>query len=83
MNAISWMVDKYQFNMETFAANFSSIGVGISTLLAKKGFNYLVNRLGDKVNINGDLEAQTLDMPHDIKDGEEGDLGRNKLIKEQ
>jgi hypothetical protein len=39
--------------------------------------------LGDKVNINGDLEAQTLDMSHDIKDGEEGDLGKNKLIKEQ
>jgi hypothetical protein len=85
MNAISWMVDKYHFNMETLSMNFLSIGVGVTTLLAKGGFDYLVNRLGSKLNIkvNGDLEKRKLDVTQDIKDGEEGDLGKNKLIKEQ
>ena len=83
MNAISWMVDKYNFNVESLSMNFLSIGVGISTLLAKNGFNYLVNQLKDKLNINTNLGKTTLDDPQDIKDGEEGDLGKNKLIKEQ
>lgn len=85
MNAVSWMVDKYDFNIETLPMNFLSIGVGVGTFLAKNGFNYLVNRLKDKLNIkvNPDLDKPTFARSYDIKDGEEGDLGKNTLIKEQ
>ena len=85
MNSISWMIDKYDFNIETLPMNFLSIGVGVSTFLAKNGFNYLVNKLKDKlhIKINKDLDKPTFAKPYDIKDGEGKDLGKNILIKEQ
>jgi len=85
MNAISWMVGKYEFNLETLPMNFLSIGVGVGTFLAKNGFNYLINKLKDKLNIkvNPDLDKPTVVRPYDIKDGDSVDMGKNSLIKEQ
>jgi hypothetical protein len=85
MNAISWMVDKYNFNIETLPMNFLSIGVGIGTFLAKNGLNYLIGKLKNKshLKINPDLNKPTVVRPYDIKDGDSVDMGKNNLIKEQ
>ena len=85
MNAISWMVGKYDFNLETLPMNFLSIGVGVGTFLAKNGINYLVSKLKDKLHlkINPDLDKPTVVRPYDIKDGDSVDMGKNSLIKEQ
>ena len=85
MNAISALVGNYKFDMDSLISNFLSIGVGVATFFAKNGFNYLVNKLKDKlhIKINPDLEMPTAVRPYDIKDGDIGDMGRNKLIKEQ
>ena len=85
MNAISALVGNYHFDMDSIVTNFLSIGVGVTTFIAKNGFNYLINKLKDKlhIKISPDLDMPTVVRPYDIKDGDSGDMGRNKLIKEQ
>jgi hypothetical protein len=85
MNAISALIGNYNIDMDTLVGNFASMGVGVGTFLAKNGFNYLVNKLKDKLNIkiNPDLQKPTFARSYDIKDGESDDMGKNKLIKEQ
>lgn len=87
MNAISSLIGKYEFTLENLPMNLLTVGVGVTSLFAKNSINYLINRLKDKFNIkiNPDLEKPVAVRPYtsDIKDGEEGDLGKNQLIKEQ
>jgi hypothetical protein len=85
MNAISSMIGTYNLNLETLPTNFLSLGVGISGFLAKNAFNYLVSKLRDKLNLKVDpeLNIPTAVRSYDIKDGDMGDMGKNKLIKEQ
>ena len=84
MNAISWWVGNYKFDIDSLPKNILSLGVGITGFLAKNGFNYLVNRIKDKyhISINPDLERPTAVRSYDIKDGESDNKGAN-LIKEQ
>lgn len=84
MNAISSMIGNYKMDMDTMVMNFLSMGVGITSFLAKSGFDYLINKLRDKFNlrINPDIDVPTVIRHYDIKDGE-SDMGHNKLIKEQ
>ena len=43
INAIFYMVGKYNMNLETLPGNFLSLGFGVTTLAAKNGLNYLIN----------------------------------------
>lgn len=86
-NAISSMVINYSLDVESLPGNFLSLGVGITTFLAKNGFSFLVKKLKSKLNIkiNTDCENPAFIKSHDgeIKDGDVPDLGQNKLIVEQ
>ena len=50
MNAILYIVGKYDLTLDTMAGNFLSIGMGISTSAAKNAISSLVNKLKDKLS---------------------------------
>ena len=85
MNAVSSLVGNYNLNMDTLPGNLMSVGIGVTTFLAKNGLTYLINKLKGKFNIkiNPDLEKPTVVRSYDIADGEVDNMGKNKLIKEQ
>lgn len=86
MNAISALIGEYDLNMETLPGNFLALGAGIGTFLAKRGFNYIIRKLKNKLGFKtANLEVPTAAKPYDISDGEvdKEKMGKNKLIKEQ
>lgn len=86
MNAISALVGEYELNMDTLPGNFLALGAGIGTFLAKRGFNYIVRKLKNKLGFKTtNLEVPTAVKPYEISDGEvdKEKMGKNKLIKEQ
>ncbi len=52
INAISYMITKHSMNLETLPSNFLSIGLGVTTIAAKHGLNYLVDILKNKLGLN-------------------------------
>lgn len=79
MNALNALIGKYEMNMETIAGNFLSIGIGITTFLAKNSINFLIDKLQKKINLK---KSKSEESPmHDIMDGEGDNIG--KLINEQ
>lgn len=52
LNGISYMIGKYDLNIDTLPSNFLSIGLGITTIAAKHGINYLIDILKSKLNLN-------------------------------
>lgn len=84
MNAISSLIVKHNFDINNLPMNLLSVGLGVSTFLAKIGLNYLVNKLKDKfkLKINPDLENPTFTKTIDINDGDEN-IDKQDLIKEQ
>lgn len=85
MNAISSLIGNYKFDMDTLPMNFLSIGIGLTTFLAKKSFNYLSDKLKDILNVNIDKNIQDNDNSaiNNIKDGDTTNMGKSQLIKEQ
>lgn len=92
LHAISYMVGKYDMNLETLPSNFLSLGLGVTTLAAKHGLNYIVDLLKDKLKINkndifkhiNDIDDPILKKyPHPEYIDVEYDDEENKLIKEQ
>jgi hypothetical protein len=85
MNAVSALVGNYNLNMDTLPGNLISVGIGVTTFLAKNGLTFLINKLKDRFNIrvNPDLEIPTVVRSYDIADGGVDNMGKNKLIKEQ
>ncbi len=79
MNALNALIGKYEMNMDTIAGNFLSIGIGITTFLAKNSINFLIDKLQKKINLK---KSKSEESPmHDIMDGEGDNIG--KLINEQ
>jgi hypothetical protein len=86
MNAINSLIGEYSLNMETLPGNFLSLGIGIGTFLAKRGFNFIVRKLKKRLGFKtAHLDIPTAAKPYEIADGEFNDekLGKNNLIKEQ
>jgi len=61
MNAISYVVDSHDFDMDSLISNMGVAGIGVSTLLAKKTFNNLYNLLKKKVKLNPSLKSSISD----------------------
>ena len=86
MNAISALIGKYDLNMDTLPGNFMAVGLGVTTFLAKNGFDFLLKKLKDKFGLKtSNLDVPTVARPYEIADGDTdtNDIGKNKLIKEQ
>ena len=87
MNVLSSFIDKYSLNLETLQGNFLSIGVGVLTIIAKNGIDYIIKKLGDKFNLNKDKIMQDLDVspikkyPHPSFVDVEGENPESELIK--
>jgi hypothetical protein len=88
MNAISAVVGEYNLNFDTLPGNLLSIAAGVGTFLTKNIFNFVVNKIKKKTNI--DVDTKHLDIPvaakpYEISDGDEDlkNFKGNNLIKEQ
>ena len=94
LNAISYMIGKYHMDIESLPSNFLSLGLGVTTIAAKHGLNYLVDKLKDQLKLNkknilkgindvNDPTFQKYPHPAEFVDVEIVDDKKSKLIKEQ
>lgn len=87
MNVLASFIDKYSLNLDTLQGNFLSIGVGVLTIIAKNGIDYMIKKLGDKFNLKKDKIMQDLDespikkYPHPSFVDVEGENPESELIK--
>lgn len=63
MNIFYSFIGKYDLNLDTLPNNFISIGVGVLTLVAKNGIDFLINKLGDKFKLKKDRILRDLNIP--------------------
>lgn len=93
LNAISYMIGKYDMNLDNLPTNFLSLGLGVTTISAKHGINYIIDLLKDKLKINksdilkgiNDVDDPILKKyPHPKYIDMDADYEKNQeLIKEQ
>jgi hypothetical protein len=79
MNAIGSFCDKYDFTPENLAGNLASLGVGISSIVGKRLYDYVKN----KIKGNGGEPIEEPSVLSDVGNLDEIDLGGTKLINEQ
>jgi len=89
ISAILYMIGKYSLNIETLPSNFLSLGLGVTTLAAKHGLNYIIDLLKDKLglskndilkNVNDIDDPMLKKYPHPEYIDTEYDIEDNKLI---
>lgn len=87
MNAILFVIGKYDMSVDAVIQNFFSIGVGIASRIAKHGLVELINKLKGfisnktKEEIIDELETPVIQRFSDIRDKDSEQEG--DLIKEQ
>jgi len=87
MNGILAIIGKYDMTMDAVISNFFSIGVGITTRIAKHGLIELLNKLRSKIGIKDkeeilkDVESSDIQKFSTFNDGETKQNG--DLINEQ
>lgn len=87
MNAILWIIGKYDMSVDAVIQNFFSLGVGIASRIAKHGLVELINKLKGfiskktKDEIIDELETPVIQRFSDIRDKDSEQEG--DLIKEQ
>lgn len=59
MNGVKYIVGKYDLTLDNFVGNFTSLGVGVTSLAAKHGIDYIKSKL--KKNLGKDFD--NLDTP--------------------
>lgn len=55
LSAITTLVSKNNYNLDTFSNSFISLGIGITTLTAKHGLNWIIQKLKNKIYLNNDI----------------------------
>lgn len=45
INAISYIIGKYELNMDTFLLNFKGLALGLGTIVAKRGIEYILRKI--------------------------------------
>jgi hypothetical protein len=63
MNAIYYMIDKYEFNIDTLTQNFLSISMGICTVIAKRGISYLIDKIKNRLPIDKKKVIDSIETP--------------------
>lgn len=87
MNAVLWIIGKYDMSVDAVIQNFFSLGAGIASRIAKHGLVELINRLKGvisnktKEEIIGELETPVIQRFSDIRDKDSEQ--EVDLIKEQ
>lgn len=87
INAILSLISKYDLNINTLPGNFLSLGAGVTTLIAKNGIKFILDKITNKLKIKSDKIMKYLNVapykkyPHiDIADSEDSEHG---LINEE
>jgi len=91
MNGILFIINKYQFNLDTIIENFIGLSVGVGTIVTKQVIVHLIKKLKDKFVISKDDKEEivsAIDTPKikrfDQIDGGEGtDVQPEEMINEQ
>jgi hypothetical protein len=52
MNAVKFIIGKYDLNLETLVSNFAGLAVGIGTVVAKHAITDIISKLKNKNSIN-------------------------------
>lgn len=86
MNGISYIVGKYDLNIDTLIQNFIGLSVGVGTIIAKHGVIEILKKIKDKLPVNNkkvidEIETPIIQKFGDIKDASPEQNG--DLIKEQ
>lgn len=87
MNAILWVIGKYEMSVDVVIQNFFSLGMGIASRIAKHGLVELISKLKGIVStktkgeIIDELETPVIQRFSDIRDKDSEQQG--DLIKEQ
>lgn len=87
MNAILWVIGKYDMSVDSVIQNFFSLGVGIASRIAKHGLVELINKLKGIISVKtgeeiiDELETPVIQRFSDIEDKDSNQEG--DLIKEQ
>jgi hypothetical protein len=55
MNGVKHIVGKYDLTVDNFVGNFTSLGIGVTSLVAKHGINYIKSKL--KKNLGKDFDG--------------------------
>lgn len=63
MNAILFLIGKYEMNPDTIIQNFFSLGVGVASRIAKHSLVELINKLKDRFNINKEKIVGEIETP--------------------
>jgi hypothetical protein len=84
MNAIKSMIGKYHLNLDSLPGNFLSLGIGITTIIAKHGIKYLIKKLKIRKNLPEIDDHILIKYPHpEFIDNEFDHARETDLIKEE
>lgn len=86
MNGISYIVGKYDLNIDTLIQNFIGLSVGVGTIIAKHGVIEILKKIKDKLPVNKKKVIDEIETPLIQKFGDIKDVSPEQnvdLIKEQ
>lgn len=86
MNAILFIIGKYDMSIDNVIQNFFALGIGVSSRIAKHGLVELINKLKGKLNFNKEKVIDEIETPVIQKFATFGDSEKQEdgdLIKEQ
>jgi len=52
INSISFIIGKYDLDFDSFIGNFASLGFGITSLIAKHGIDYIINKVQNVLGLD-------------------------------
>ncbi len=61
LNGISYIVTKYELNLDTFLYNFLGFSMGIVTIISKHGITELIHKLKTKLHLSNKDEKEIID----------------------
>ena len=88
MNAIMFIIGKYDLNFDTLPQNFLGLSIGIGTIIAKHGIAEIIDRIKNKFPINkkkviDEIETPIIQKIGDVTFGDSETSQDGDLIKEQ
>jgi hypothetical protein len=63
MNAILFLIGKYELTPDTIVQNFFSLGMGVASKIAKHGLVELISKLKNRLNINKEKVLDEIETP--------------------
>lgn len=67
MNAVRFLVDKYDLTLDNFVGNFISLGVGLSAIISKNGIDWLLKKFRKNLSPDSVDPLGDKDTSDDIK----------------